>query len=1026
MGWWSRTFGQAPTSTPVEDQIAAYVADRLAGVDVFKLPTVVAGRTLTADVVATMQLVAHTGVTRIRPTPAVLRRPDPREPYRVTIEKIVNQLSRHGTCWYRIFDTGADGWPLAIRVIDRPRVTWQLSSTSDEITRVWVDGVDTPLSTVRYIPFRSDPGPPGTSPLADVYDTLARLQAGMYEFASSYYDQTAQVPPYALKHPARYTAAQADEFMDRWEASRTKRRPAFLSGGVELETFNPMSAADALLLDMVNYLDAVAARVMLIPPSLLNVEAHSSLDVFDDTRRAPPLAHPVVDAGLPDPHRSVVHRPAPTRSGSDVRHQLDSADGFRVADRHLCRIDRRRHPLGRRSPRPRRSAERAGGGARTHRRQRGRNLMVWLHREAPVEVVDHDVDARTVTVRLCRWNDPREVVDPDGTRYREQYPPGSLELAGNVHVADRHEGSLIGRALPDTFDPAAADGPTVELRIAHTIAGNDTLALIDAGVHRSVSMELEAVESAAGDGIVTRTRSIVHGLAFAFRPAHDAPILAVREQPTGDTTMPITDTATLDPPDTDTPPPAGDLFTVDVLNRELDIVRRDIIAHTAGTDTGHPLARFRSLDEAVTAGYTDVVVRDTLHRALADQITVNNPGVMQPAWVSNVFGIMDRGRPLISAFGVDDPGPSGMEVNWPYFDGDLKTLVGVQAAQKTPITSVRVDLKKGSEDLITYAGGSDLSYQLIRRSSPSYRDAYMRIMYAAYSAVTDAAAAVAVVAGAGVAYDIAADTDGSAFRTAVFEASVMVQAATGSPASFVVAATDVFTAIGGLPGLYPSPYGTQNVSGTADAASLSVNVSGINVIHDPYLPAGQAFVSNGQAASWYEDGPFTVVAEDVEKLGQNVAVWGLGAFGIHLPLGIVELNTLGVPSALSVPLGLEVEVVRAVAAVDPAAVAAQVAAVLHTEPDDPTVVGAVDAAIFYVAHITSRADADPPLEVPDDPLTVAGLVGFSERIYLDKFAPNGASGAAGDSTVPTGFAPRDLFVHYEHFFAHLYVGWGVA
>jgi hypothetical protein len=56
-------------------------------------------------------------------------------------------------------------------------------------------------------------------------------------------------------------------------------------------------------------------------------------------------------------------------------------------------------------------------------------------------------------------------------------------------------------------------------------------------------------------------------------------------------------------------------------------------------------------------------------------------------------------------------------------------------------------------------------------------------------------------------------------------------------------------------------------------------------------------VSNSEAASWYEDGPFSVAAEDVEKLGQNVAVWGLGAFGIHLPMGIVELAA-GLPLAV--------------------------------------------------------------------------------------------------------------------------------
>jgi hypothetical protein len=258
--------------------------------------------------------------------------------------------------------------------------------------------------------------------------------------------------------------------------------------------------------------------------------------------------------------------------------------------------------------------------------------------------------------------------------------------------------------------------------------------------------------------------------------------------------------------------------------------------------------------------------------------------------VSTVFGILDRGRPTIKAFGVDSPGPSGMEVNWPYFDGNLLALVGVQTTEKTAVTSARVDLKKGSEDLLTYAGGSDISYQLIRRSSPSYRDSYMRIMFAAYSAVTDNAAADGLTAGQNVVYVPAGDTTGAGLRSALFEASVLVEAATGSPAEFALVATDLFVAIGGMTNIYAAPYGTTNVAGTADASSLSVNVNGIRVIHEPYFTNGKAIVSNGQAASWYEDGPFTVVAEDVEKLGQNVAVWGLGAFGVHLPMGIVGFS----------------------------------------------------------------------------------------------------------------------------------------
>jgi len=516
-----------------------------------------------------------------------------------------------------------------------------------------------------------------------------------------------------------------------------------------------------------------------------------------------------------------------------------------------------------------------------------------LLREQPI--VGHDTESRTVTVRLCRWNDPRDVVDPDGSRYREQYPPGSLELAADVHVADRHLGALVGRADPTTYTETD-DGPTVDVTIARTAAGNDVMGLVDAGVIRAVSMEIEPVrQSGQSPGVITRTKSVVHGLAFAFRPAHDAPILAVREQPERETAM-ITDTPTLDGPETDAAPVVGDLVTGEVLNRELDILRRDLIAVERG-DSGHPLARFRSLSEAVEAGYSDTAVRDTLHRVIVDQITGNNPGVIPPAWTTTIYGIIDKGRPTISAFGVSSPGPAGMEVNWPYFDGNLLTLVGVQATQKTAITSARVDLKKGSEDLITYAGMSDLSYQLIRRSSPSYKDAYMRIMFAAYAAVTDNAAADGLVAGANVDYDITADTDGSDLRSALFEASVIVEGATGSPAEFALVSSDVFTAIGGFSTVGVTPYGVQNVSGTADASTLSVNVNGIRIIHEANFTAGTAFVSNGAAASWYEDGPFTVVAEDVEKLGQNVAVWGLGAFGVHLPGGIVSLSNVALMSA---------------------------------------------------------------------------------------------------------------------------------
>ena len=47
--------------------------------------------------------------------------------------------------------------------------------------------------------------------------------------------------------------------------------------------------------------------------------------------------------------------------------------------------------------------------------------------------------------------------------------------------------------------------------------------------------------------------------------------------------------------------------------------------------------------------------------------------------------------------------------------------------------------------------------------------------------------------------------------------------------------------------------------------------------------------SNELAAAWMEDGPFQAAAEDVEKLGRNVAYWSLGAGARFIPAGIVEI-----------------------------------------------------------------------------------------------------------------------------------------
>lgn len=312
-----------------------------------------------------------------------------------------------------------------------------------------------------------------------------------------------------------------------------------------------------------------------------------------------------------------------------------------------------------------------------------------------------------------------------------------------------------------------------------------------------------------------------------------------------------------------------------------------LILAAAPAAPAHPLAKFASFGEAWLAVQTGDVERF----ALVDQVIADNQGVVPPSWLSEIRGIIDTGRPGILAFGgASSPGDSGMDLFWPYFDGDFSTLVGVQSAEKTEITSVKVSIKRGTATLKTYAGGSDISYQLIRRSSPSYREAYLRILAIGYGVTTDNAFVDAVTAAA-TAGPIWAPATGTSdqLRGALFGASAAVMKATGSPASFVLAAEDMFIKFGGLQGLWPATYGTQNVSGTAAANTLEISVSGLRIILDTNLAPGTILVSNEQAATWAEDGPFPVSAEDVAKLGQNVALWGMGTTATFLPKGIVKL-----------------------------------------------------------------------------------------------------------------------------------------
>ena len=441
--------------------------------------------------------------------------------------------------------------------------------------------------------------------------------------------------------------------------------------------------------------------------------------------------------------------------------------------------------------------------------------------------------------------------------------------------AYRH-GEPIGTITGASNEP---DGLYIDFEILNTAQGRDAATLMRGNASKGLSVGFSPVESVWNKAktAVRHTRARLLEVSQTHMPAYaNAGVSEVREE--GETMSDTVDNS------------AAEVPAVDVEAREnIAQLREHITSLEVMTEPVHPLAEFRSFGDYSKA----VLSGDIEARALFDQITSNNPGLMPPNWMTDVKNIVDLGRPAISAWGVQSAGGSGMDFAWPYFDGDLSLIVAEQVAQKNELNSVAISIKKGSASLATYGAASDISYQLLQRSTPAYLDSHNRIMAASYALITDNVFVDAMLAASTAqTYNFAADTTGEDFRAGVFEASVAVETATGRPAEFVVVASNVFKAIGGWSTFFPAPYGTQNVSGTATGGTLGVSVSGLPVIHDRNLAAGGILVSNSACAKWIEDGPTLAAAENVGQLGRDVAIYGYGVPAAYTAAGIISLEVV--------------------------------------------------------------------------------------------------------------------------------------
>lgn len=572
-------------------------------------------------------------------------------------------------------------------------------------------------------------------------------------------------------------------------------------------------------------------------------------------------------------------------------------------------------------------------------------VVVHVEEDALVERGEPEGDGRRVLIRLLRWSETTPNTQEGVTERFVRGAFANVDPSTVTIEAQRHGGPIVG--IGESIEERE-DGAYLWARISQTRDGDDLLTLVRDKVLRAASIVFRPFARGSrqlADGVIERTRVELARVAVLDRGAYkSAAVVAVREA----SEVPMADEPVAQPATEPTPEPAQEpeptptpeplmeradtqeapvtaaavpapepvdlsplMSRVEALSGEVAGLsqRVTILAEAPDpTPTVPELYAIPTLAEFLERAESDdnlsdkrgVPVRDGIRAALAgflqrdiaDQVTTNNAGVIPPAWILDVKRIVNLGRPAIGAFGGPSPLPStGMEVDWPYVSS-TNTIIGAQSAEKAEVTSARVDIGKGSSTIATYAGASDLSYQLLSRSSPDYRAAYDRIMLAYWAKVTDAAFCSALLtAGTAATLGWDADATGQSLKEALFAASVEVETATGTPAEFALCATDVFSELAKLTAIVPAvPVGNpSNAMGTVEASTLRVVVAGLPLLHARGLTTGNVVVSNRAAAAWLEDGPFSATAETPTKLGRDVAWYSFGATATFVPAGVIKL-----------------------------------------------------------------------------------------------------------------------------------------
>jgi phage head maturation protease len=519
-------------------------------------------------------------------------------------------------------------------------------------------------------------------------------------------------------------------------------------------------------------------------------------------------------------------------------------------------------------------------------------------RENDARISIRSAALREIDMRLVPWEVP--VITRDGP---EVHMRGSFNVPDPSRVVLRleHDNPPAGKGI--AYEDRA-DGAYMTFRVSRTQRGDDILTLAQDGVTTGVSAGFydrpDGVEIHSRGGnrlrIVKRGGADLREASTTWRPTwDDATVLAVRS-PEGDRT--VTETALV---------PAEPVINIDTtaiaevvgqLGARLDAQtatlaefrhemaersRADIVIPGIAAQPAEGTSRGDWLSMALRVLSGERVPQEQL-RAWSDLITTDNLGVVPPAHLSEMIGVISAARPFLSTTRQLNLPASGMSLILPQLV--TRPTVGIQATEKTLITSTETSITPATFSPVTIAGGGDISLQLLRRSDPSYLTLYLELLAEALSANAESTAITALLATAvddGGTIDPELLALGDAWATSY---GAMKQ----GPDTIWMSSAAIGAFIDAKASTTNQPLYSDLRADFTAAGGVGGSISGLRPVHVPALDATavDVLVGNHNGFAWGEDGAYNLQVDVPSKLGRDVALASIFFFAPLYPASFTK------------------------------------------------------------------------------------------------------------------------------------------